>query len=80
MEFEAAGLNVKQRGRRTNECLEVLTQLWTQDSVNFKGRHFQLDDAAINPHPVQQPHPPIWVSGRRDALQRSHGSIEPLSR
>ena len=77
MEFESAGLDVKQRGRRTNECLEVLTQLWTQDSVSFKGRHFQLEDAAINPHPVQQPHPPIWVSGRREpAMQRAvrHGN------
>ena len=67
VEFEAAGLDVKQRGRRTNECLEVLTQLWTEDTVSFKGRHFHLENAAINPHPVQQPHPPIWVSGRRDA-------------
>ena len=67
MEFEAAGLDVKQRGRRTNECLEALVQLWTQGSVNYSGRHFQLDAASINPHPVQRPHPPIWVSGRRDA-------------
>ena len=67
MEFEAAGLDVKQRGRRTNECLEALIQLWTQSSVNYSGRHFQLDAASINPHPVQQPHPPIWVSGRRGA-------------
>ena len=67
MEFEAAGLDVRQRGRRTNECLEALTQLWTQESVSYSGRHFQLDAASINPHPVQQPHPPIWVSGRRHA-------------
>ncbi len=77
VEFEAAGLDVRQRGRRTNECLEALTNLWTEESVNFKGRHFQLDGAAINPHPVQEPHPPIWVSGRRDAaMQRAvnHGN------
>ena len=67
VEFAAAGLDVRQRGRRTNECLEALTQLWTQESVDLKGHHFQLADAAINPHPVQEPHPPIWVSGRRDA-------------
>jgi len=67
MEFEAAGLNVKQRGRRTNECLEALVQLWTQGSVDYSGKHFQLDAASINPHPVQRPHPPIWVSGRREA-------------
>ena len=70
VEFEAAGLDVKQRGRRTNECLEVLRQLWTEESVNYQGRHFQLQDASINPGPTQQPHPPVWVAGRRDAAMR----------
>lgn len=67
VEFEAAGLNVKQRGRRTNECLDVLRRLWTGEPVTFEGRHFQLDKAQINPPPIQKPHPPVWVSGRRDA-------------
>ena len=70
VEFEAAGLDVKQRGRRTNECLEVLRQLWTEESVNYQGRHFQLQNASINPGPTQQPHPPVWVAGRRDAAMR----------
>ena len=67
VEFEAAGLNVKQRGRRTNECLDAVRRLWTGDSVDFKGRHFSLQHASINPKPTQQPHPPVWVAGRRDA-------------
>ena len=66
-EFEATGLNVKQRGRRTNECLEVLIRLWQGEQVNYEGRHFQLNGASINPPPTQNPHPPIWVSGRREA-------------
>jgi len=67
VEFEAAGLQVNQRGRRTDECLEVVRNLWTGEHVTFSGRHFNLTDAMINPTPVQQPNPPIWVSGRRDA-------------
>ncbi|MBO19534.1 MAG: LLM class F420-dependent oxidoreductase [Chloroflexi bacterium] len=67
VEFEAAGLQVNQRGRRTDECLEVVRNLWTGEPVTFSGRHFDLTDAMINPTPVQQPNPPIWVSGRRDA-------------
>ena len=70
VEFEAAGLNVRRRGSRTNECLEVVRRLWTQDRVSFQGRHFQLEDVALNPPPAQQPHPPIWVAGRRDAAMR----------
>ena len=67
VEFEAAGLDVKQRGRRTNECLDALRQLWTGDPVNFTGHHFQLRNVAINPPPTQRPHPPVWVAGRREA-------------
>jgi alkanesulfonate monooxygenase SsuD/methylene tetrahydromethanopterin reductase-like flavin-dependent oxidoreductase (luciferase family) len=66
VEFEAAGLNVKQRGRMTNECLEVLRRLWTEENVSYQGRHFQLNDVTVIPHPAQKPHPPIWVSGRRE--------------
>jgi probable F420-dependent oxidoreductase len=65
-EFEAAGLNIRQRGSRTNECLDVLRRLWSGERVTYAGRHFQLDDVAINPLPSQEPHPPIWVAGRRD--------------
>ena len=67
VEFENAGLNVKQRGSRTDECLEVLRRLWQGEAVTHQGRHFRLDGAAINPPAVQKPHPPVWVSGRRDA-------------
>ena len=67
VEFEAAGLRVDQRGRRTDECLEVMRKLWTGEKGTFSGRHFQLTDAMINPAPVQKPNPPVWVSGSRDA-------------
>ena len=66
VEFEAAGLKVSQRGSRTNECLEALRRLWTEESVTYQGRHFQFTDVTLVPPPVQRPHPPIWVSGRRD--------------
>ena len=70
VEFQAAGLDVRQRGRRTDECLEALRRLWTGQPVTYEGRHFKLDQAAINPPPVQKPGPPVWVSGRREAAMR----------
>ena len=71
-EFENSGLRVNQRGRRTDECLEVMRRLWQGEKVDFEGRHFQLSGAEINPLPLQTPHPPVWVSGRRDAaMQRA---------
>lgn len=70
VEFAAAGLNVRQRGRRTDECLDLLRRLWRGERVSATGRHFPMDGAMINPLPTQQPHPPLWVSGRRDAAMR----------
>ena len=67
VEFEASGLKVTQRGRRTDECLEIVRRLWSEEPVCYAGRHFNLDGAMINPGPQQKPGPPIWVSGRRDA-------------
>ena len=76
VEFEAAGLNVRQRGRRTDECLEAVRRLWTEEAVSFQGRHFHLSDASINPLPTQDPHPPIWVAGRRDAAMHRAVRLE----
>ena len=70
MEYENSGIDIRQRGRRTDECLDALRRLWTGDDVSMNGRHYRLDEAAINPKPLQQPHPPIWVAGRRDAAMR----------
>ena len=69
-EFAASGLRVSQRGRRTDECLAALRQLWSGQPVTFAGRHFRLDGAMLNPPPTQRPHPPVWVSGRREAAMR----------
>ena len=45
---------------RFTEGLRLMKALWTEPRVNFKGRFWQLEDAAIAPHPFQKPHPPIW--------------------
>lgn len=69
-EFEACGIPLGERGARTNEALEVITRLWTEDDVTFAGRFTRLPGVTLNPKPTQKPHPPIWISGRSDAAMR----------
>ncbi len=69
-EFEACGVSVSERGVRTNEALAVMRRLWTEDDVRFQGRFTALGGVTLAPKPVQQPHPPIWVSGRSEAAMR----------
>ena len=68
-EFEACGVPVNERGARTNESLEVLKRLWTEDDVHFDGRFTQLGGVTLDPKPVQDPLP-VWVSGRSEAAMR----------
>ncbi len=62
VEYEALGENFSNRGRRSEEQVELLRLLWTQEVVNFKGRYHQVTHAGINPLPVQRPIP-IWFGG-----------------
>jgi probable F420-dependent oxidoreductase len=71
-EFEACGVPVNQRGSRTNEALEVIKKLWTEKDVSFDGRYTKFTSVTLAPAPVQKPHPPIWVAGRKEpAMKRA---------
>ncbi len=69
-EFEACGVPLNQRGTRTNEALEVITKLWTEEKVSFQGRFTTLNEVTIAPAPTQKPHPPIWVAGRQESAMK----------
>ena len=70
IEFDTLGIPVNTRGRRTDEMLEVMKRLWTEEHVTHQGRFFDFEDVTLLPKPYQQPHPPIWVAGRSDAAMR----------
>jgi len=71
VEYEALGENFKNRGRRVEEQVEVLRKLWTQPLVNFKGAYHVINNAGLNPMPVQRPIP-IWFGGSTEpALRRA---------
>ncbi len=62
--------SVRERLQRLDETLTIITRLWTEERVTFTGRYYQLNDALLNPPPVQQPRPPLLVgaSGEQVAL------------
>lgn len=69
-EFEACGVPVAERGARTNEALDIMRRLWSEDDVQYEGRFSKLSGVTLAPKPTQQPHPPVWVSGRSEAAMR----------
>ena len=74
VEYEALNEDFSNRGRRSEEQIEVMRALWTNDLVTFKGRWHTITDAGINPLPVQRPIP-IWFGGYDDRVLRRIGRI-----
>lgn len=77
VEYEALGMNFKNRGKRIEEQIAVLRALWTDEVVDFKGRWHRIDRAGLNPLPVQRPIP-IWMGGGWDRQRRT--IVEPALR
>ncbi|MDP7085585.1 MAG: LLM class flavin-dependent oxidoreductase [Dehalococcoidia bacterium] len=59
--YPAFGMTREGRARRFEEGVQLMKKLWTQDKVTFRGRFTQLDNQSIDPRPLQNPHPPIWI-------------------
>ena len=75
IEFDAVGVDVHTRGKRTDEMLQVMQRLFTEEHVSHHGDFFDFEDVTLLPFPAQKPYPPIWVSGRSDAAMRRAGVI-----
>ena len=70
-EYDASGLH-GERGRRTDEYLRAMIEIWTHDKASFEGEFVSFADIEVFPKPVQRPHPPLFVGGRSDfALRRA---------
>jgi alkanesulfonate monooxygenase SsuD/methylene tetrahydromethanopterin reductase-like flavin-dependent oxidoreductase (luciferase family) len=61
-EFAAFHAKLSERAPRLEEGITILRRLWTQDHVSHQGRFWQFRDLTLEPKPVQQPCPPIWIA------------------
>ena len=74
-EFRAVGVPVEERGPRTDETIELLRRLWSEDGVEHRGRHFELGPISLDPKPVQPGGPKIVVGGRKAPSMRRAGQL-----
>lgn len=71
VEYEALGENMGNRGRRSEEQVEVLRRLWTEQTVTFEGKYHTITGAGLAPMPVQRPIP-VWFGAATEwALERA---------
>ena len=68
-EFDGANRSPKARGAWTDEVLQFLRRVWSEDSVTFEGKHITYRDVTIEPKPTQA-ELPIWIGGSSPAAIR----------
>ncbi|MBR62295.1 MAG: LLM class F420-dependent oxidoreductase [Dehalococcoidia bacterium] len=69
-EFEAIGYDFNTRGKKIEDQINIMRQLWNEDSVNVNTDHHRITDAGINPLPDRS-RIEIWLGGgAKPVLQR----------
>jgi probable F420-dependent oxidoreductase len=69
-EFEGFGVSSKERGKRTDQSLEILQRALAGETVSFRSEFFDFQNVKVTPAPIQKPHPPIWLGGFTPAALR----------
>ena len=62
VEFTAFGVSPEESTSRFRETVEIVLRAWTEERLDFVGRHFRFDGIELLPKPLQQPHPPVWMA------------------
>jgi probable F420-dependent oxidoreductase len=71
-EYRALGVDFARRGALMDEYLSAMKLAWTGEDFSFEGSGYRAEGNRILPHPVQRPHPPIYIGGTsRRAARRA---------
>ncbi len=73
VEFEALGQDFSNRGRRMEEQIALLRELWSEQVITFEGRYERVTKAGLNPLPERPI--PIWIGALVDAAVERAGRL-----
>jgi probable F420-dependent oxidoreductase len=74
VEYEALGEQFSNRGKRSEEQVDLMRKLWTNRSVTFDGKYHTLTGAGLAPPPVQRPIP-VWFGAASDRAYERAGRL-----
>jgi F420-dependent oxidoreductase-like protein len=56
------------RIRQMEEAVRLILAMWTEKRTTFHGRYFHIEEAILEPKPVQRPRPPVMIAGGGEQL------------
>lgn len=61
-ELSAFGVDPEETRPQWEESLRMLPKMWTQEKFSWKSDLIEIPERTVTPHPLQKPHPPMWVA------------------
>ena len=75
-EFEIVGASFGDRGKRADEMIELMRQLWSEDTIEFHGDFYDIPPIKFEPKPIhRQESIPIIVGGTSPGALRRAGRL-----
>ena len=56
------------RIRQMEEAVKLILTMWSEKKATFHGKYFHVQDAVLEPKPLQKPRPPIMIAGGGEQL------------
>ncbi|HEY2612505.1 MAG TPA: LLM class flavin-dependent oxidoreductase, partial [Reyranella sp.] len=56
------------RIRQMEEASQLILKMWTEPRTTVHGRYFHVEDAILEPKPVQKPRPPVMIAGAGEQM------------
>jgi probable F420-dependent oxidoreductase len=69
-EFDALAVPFKERASRSDEALELMRALWTQERPKIQTKRHRVQDVVVSPMPLQKPRPPLYIGGNSEGAFR----------
>ena len=60
--YSGLSVDVDEARPRFLEGLQVVKASWADENVSHKGQYYDIQDLAVEPKPIQKPHPPIYIA------------------
>jgi probable F420-dependent oxidoreductase len=73
--YPAFGISADRRTARFTGAIDLMRRLWAEPLVTSESPFWTLERVTLEPRPVQQPHPPIWIGARRPAALRRAAAL-----
>ncbi len=72
-EFKTFGIPHEESGTRFHEAVECVIAAWTQERLDWEGKHWRFQNIEVLPKPLQKPHPPVWLAAGSEGSIRWAG-------